>query len=136
MRELATRLIACEEWSGESAEPQAPARFEACEKLRLHLGALMGSVGFAAVLSRALALAGAEVSWLRSVQVKADGSLEGWGSLEGKVDSADIAEGRVVLLAHLLGLLVAFIGENLTLRLAREIWPELSVNHLEADAGR
>ena len=37
----------------------------------------------------------------------------------------DLTNGRVVLLAHLLGLLVAFIGEDLTQRLLREAWPKL-----------
>jgi hypothetical protein len=37
----------------------------------------------------------------------------------------------VVLLAQLLGLLVAFIGENLTLRLMREVWPKVPLNELD-----
>jgi hypothetical protein len=32
-------------------------------------------------------------------------------------------EGRIVLLAQLLGLLAAFIGETLTLRLVGDVWP-------------
>jgi hypothetical protein len=39
----------------------------------------------------------------------------------------------VVLVAQLLRLLVAFIGETLTLRLVRESWPKLSVN--DSDLG-
>jgi hypothetical protein len=34
----------------------------------------------------------------------------------------------VVLVAQLLGLLVTFIGEDLTLGLVREIWPKLSLD--------
>jgi hypothetical protein len=37
--------------------------------------------------------------------------------------------GSEVLLAHLIGLLVAFIGEILTLRLIHELWPDLSENN-------
>jgi len=44
-------------------------------------------------------------------------------------------EGRVVLLAQLLGLLVAFIGEDLTLRLVREVWPKLSINDVNFGKG-
>ena len=95
----------------------------------------MGNAGFRALLSRALALANAEVPWLRAVQVKADGSLEGLEELHAQLDPDEIFEGRVVLLAQLLGLLVAFIGENLTLRLVREVWPKLSLNDLDFGKG-
>ena len=44
-------------------------------------------------------------------------------------------EGGVVLIAQLLGLLVAFIGESLTVRLAREAWPKLPLNGLESGNG-
>jgi hypothetical protein len=53
----------------------------------------------------------------------------------GPLVSDDIFEGRVVLLAQLLGLLVAFIGEDLTLRLVREVWPKLSLNNLDFGKG-
>jgi hypothetical protein len=48
-----------------------------------------------------------------------------------QVGPDEIFEGRVVLLAQLLGLLVAFIGELLTLRLVRDVWPKLSLNDLD-----
>jgi hypothetical protein len=62
------------------------------------------------------------------VQVKADGSLEHSGELEVQAEPEELAKGSVVLVAQLLGLLVAFIGETLTLRLMRDIWPKLSAN--------
>jgi hypothetical protein len=72
----------------------------------------MGNTGFHALLSRALALANAEVPWLRAVHVKADGSLEGLDEPgKRKWTRKEIAEGALFLLAQLLGLLVAFIGE-------------------------
>ena len=49
------------------------------------------------------------------MHVKADGSLEGVEEHHAQLDPDELFEGRVVLLAQLLGLLVAFIGENLTL---------------------
>ena len=41
----------------------------------------------------------------------------------------------MVLVAQLLGLLVAFIGETLTLRLVREVWPKLPLNDLDFGRG-
>ena len=91
----------------------------------------MGSGGYRALLSRALTLASEEVPWLRAVHVNADGALEGLKELEelhAQLDPDEYFEGRVVLLSQLLGLLAAFIGENLTLGLVREVWPKLSVS--------
>lgn len=94
----------------------------------------MGSAGFHALLSRSLALANPEVPWLRAVQVKSDGSWEGLDDLETRVDPDEILEGCVVLLAQLLGLLVTFIGELLTLRLVREAWPKLPLDDFDFDS--
>jgi hypothetical protein len=84
---------------------------------------LAGDAGFRSLLSRSLARAGEEVHWLRAVHVKSDGALDGWGELHTQLSPEAWFEGRVALLAHLLGLLVTFIGENLTLRLVHEAWP-------------
>ena len=131
MRDFAERLIAYET----RGDTKAPAAFLVSEKLRPHLASLMGKVGFRELLSRALALADSEVPWLRAVHVKADGSFEGLDELGAQVGRDEIFEGRVVLLAQLLGLLVTFIGEDLTLRLVREVWPKLSLNTLDFGKG-
>jgi hypothetical protein len=95
----------------------------------------MGNVGFRALLSRALALAHPEAAWLRAVQVKADGSLAGLDIVDVQAGPAGLANGNAVLVAQLLGLLEAFIGENLTLHLVREVWPKLSLNNLDFGKG-
>ena len=135
MRDFAERLIAYETRGNKFSETKTPAIFLIDEKLRPHLATLMGKVGFRALLSRALVLTNAEVPWLRALHVNADGSLEGLDELDAQVDPKEIFEGRVVLLAQLLGLLVAFIGENLTLRLVREVWPKLSFNDVDFGKG-
>lgn len=93
----------------------------------------MGTTGFRALLSRALALATVEVPWLRAMHIESDGSFEGLDELQAQVAPEEIAKGLVVLLAQLLGLLVAFIGDDLTLRLACEVWPTLSFD--DSDVG-
>jgi hypothetical protein len=69
------------------------------------------------------------------VQVNEDGSLAGLEAVRAQTDPAEFLEGGVVLLSRLLGLLVAFIGENLTLRLLREAWPNVPLNDLDWDDG-
>jgi hypothetical protein len=135
MREFAQRLIAYEMGKNNSSEAKLSTAILFDEKLRPQLATLMGNVGFHALLSRALVLTNAEVPWLRAVHIKADGSLEGLDNLDAQVDPEKLFEGTVVLLAQLLGLLVAFIGETLTLRLVREVWPKLSLNDLDYGQG-
>ncbi len=134
MRGFAERLVAYETRGNKSSEATPVAAFPVCEKLCPHLVTLVGNNGFHALISRALALAGAEVAWLRTVRVKADGALEE-PNPHVRVDPKRIHEGGVVLIAQLLGLLVAFIGEDLTLRLVREVWPKVPFDDLDFGSG-
>ena len=131
MRDFAERLTACETRDNNSSGTKTPAAFPVCEKLRPRLVTLMGNTGFRALLSRALARATLDVPSLRAVQVEADGSLAGVDKLEVQAAPEELAKGSVVLLAHLLGLLVTFIGETLALRLVREVWPKLPLDDFD-----
>jgi hypothetical protein len=119
----------------QSLEERTAAAFAVGEKLRPQLKMLMGTGGFRALLTRALALAKTEVAWLRAARVSADGSLEGLEKLQVRTQPNAFFEGRVVLLARLLGLLVAFIGPDLTLRLVRDVWPEVPLDALDFGTG-
>ena len=135
MRDFAKLLSAYEARGNKSSEAKPSATLPVLDKLRPHLATLVGNAGYRALLSRALALAGAEVSWLRGLHVKADGAFEGLGELHAKLAPEEFIKGRSVLLAQLLGLLVAFIGENLTLQLVREIWPKVPLDDLDFGNG-
>ena len=128
MQNFAKLLTTYETGGNKSSDAKLPGAFQIINELRPHLATLMGEGGFRALLSRALTLANAEVPWLRTVHVKADGSLEGVEALHTQLDPDEFFECGIVLLAQLLGLLVAFIGENLTLRLVREVCPEVPPN--------
>ena len=121
LRIYAERLIAYEMSRNASSKPNPKAAFVVIEKLSLQLGALMGAAGFLALLSRALVLANAEVAWLGELHVGEDGSFEGLNELEAQANPEEIAAGGIVLLARLLGLLVTFIGDDLTLRLLSNV---------------
>ena len=62
-------------------------------------------------------------------------SLEGLEELQTQIGQDDLFEGGVTLLAHLLGLLVTFIGEVLTVRLVRDVWPKVLVDDLDLGVG-
>ena len=131
MHDFAKRLIAHEAGGNKSSASNAPVIFAVVAKLRPTLTNLMGNVGFSALLSRALALGSKKVRCLAKVHINSDGSFQGIDELAEQIDADECFEGQVVLLAQLLGLLVAFIGEKLTLHLLREVWPKLSLNDLD-----
>ncbi len=135
LRKFSTRLLIHEASENVSSETTVPVALQICEKLRPQISTLMGNGGYRALLTRALALAKAEVSSFRAVRVNADGTLEATSQSGMKIDPKQLTKGSVVLLAQLLGLLVSFIGVNLTLSLVRQVWPELHINNSEFGNG-
>ena len=136
MQDLAQRLLAVEAASQSASHPHVHEAVRVCEKLQISLTRFAGSDGFKSLLRRALALARADFPSLQTVKFKPDGSLEGYEVLA--VDATNGGrEAAVAITAHLLGLLVTFIGKPFTLRLVREAWPDTSLNEqhskIEAD---
>ena len=129
IRALARRLLAVEATSQSAADPRVHEAVRVCEKLRVSLTRFAGVDGFTALLRRALALARAEVPALHGITEKADGSMEGLEKFVADAGNSGVGGGdaAVAVTAHLLGLLVTFIGEPLTARLVREAWPDASL---------
>lgn len=127
MRTLAGKILTLELAGPHSDAALIRSAMPLPERLRSPLSSLMGAAGFRGLLVRALALASVEVPWLRAVRVDAEGVLDGWMQPFALLSPEKFHEGRVVLLAQLLGLLVAFVGERLTLRLLVEEWPKLDL---------
>lgn len=124
-RDLAQRLLANEIAAGKTSAPTEFAAFGVCERLRHPLITLMGVSGFRALLSRALKLAKAEAPSLGTVQVAADGSLQGLDGLRPQVEADDAGEAGIMVITQLLGLLVRVVGEAATLQLVTsEILPD------------
>lgn len=132
MRSVAVRLIAEEFRARDPADTRGRAAFRACEKLRRPLSTLVGIVGFRSLLSRALTLAKAEVPWLGVLQINPDGSLDFPAAVEAQLQMDEAAEGGAALIAELLGLLVTFIGVDLTLRFVQEVWPKAALSDSES----
>ena len=127
---LARRLIALE--TAGAVPPTGVANaVRACEKLRLPLSKLIGAAGFSSLVSRAATMARAEHPSLHGVRVRPDGTL---AATDG-ADAIPAAEAGVVLVAHLLGLLVTFIGEPVALELVRGVWPEATLSGTDGGRG-
>ena len=126
MRDLARRLL---EASQTASCPLVDAAELVSERLRISLTKFAGAAGFASLLRRALAMAREEVPSLQSVQIGADGRMEGFEQfVAGAGPAATRDEAAIAITAHLLELLVTFIGESFTMRLVREAWPDASLD--------
>jgi hypothetical protein len=138
MRDLARRLLAYEAVAGKNSEPAEFATLRVYEKLRQGLGEFAGVAGFQSLASRALVLAKTEAPSLSTAQVAADGSLQGLGEFELQlgIDKERAGEGGIILIARLLGLLLIFLGEALTLSLLRVKWPEAALDDCNSKNGR
>ena len=123
MRKLARRLVA--------ANPITSAQnvHEATlinPNLRNSLIQLVGVEGFTALLRRALVLASGEVPALRSNKMSVEGRFEGIEQLGTQAVAAREAA-AIVVTAHILELLVVFIGEGFARRLVREACRDTSL---------
>jgi hypothetical protein len=122
------RWLLVKETSGESDAPGlSDAAERVCQKLTHRLSRLVSAAGSQALVSRALYLARAEFPFLDGVSARAApvGCFEGLSECVHGIGAAEASQGLLAVLSRLLDLLVGFIGEDLTLRLVREVWPGL-----------
>jgi hypothetical protein len=127
MRQLAQRLIAEELATDSSVGSTGQAAFRVCAKLRPSLCTFAGAAGYRSLMARALALARAEAPLLSGVQLMADGLFHYSSELEAKLGTPEAGVAASALTRHLLGLLITFIGEALTLRLVQDVWPKAAL---------
>lgn len=127
MSHLAQRLIAEERRATSDSDRGGRAGFRVCEKLRRPLSTFAGAAGYHSLLSRALVLAKAQEPLLKNLRIKTDGTLEHSPEWEAQRESVAAAKAMDALVTQLLGLLITFIGEALTLRLIHDVWPEAAL---------
>ena len=123
IKKLAEYLLGFETDAPIVAQSKSASTYRVCEKLRHPISTLAGSAGFRALLMRSVAVARVECQILKAVRVESDGTLGGLESLSPE----EAHEAGPILIAHLLGLLVTFIGSALTIQLVMEQWPDMPV---------
>ena len=126
-RDLARSLVAREADASVTSLQTKPATVRVYERLRRQLGSPVGVDGFHALASRALALAKSESPRLNAVQVTANGDLRGLGEVESQTDADEDGEVGIILIAQLLGLFLALLGEATTLRLIEDLRLQVGV---------
>jgi len=127
IQELAHRLLALELALDNSSAGREYVALQVIEELRVRLIKLAGIHGFRSLLSRALTLTKTQVPSLTTIQIRADGTLEGFDGIDKDHEAGAAERAGLLLVAHFLELLVTFIGAPLTLRLLRDKWPEASL---------
>ena len=120
-RDLARQLLAA---SSIVSDHDVQGAVLVSDKMRISLTKFAGVDGFVSLQRRALVLARAEVPSLQCVKVALDGSLQGFE----EVPSDTLAAAGAAITAHLLELLVIFIGEPLMRTQIREAWPDTSMD--------
>ena len=135
LRHFAKRLTVYERGASKISDTKTPPAFQVCENLRVYLVTMLGNAGFRELVACALPRAQAEIPWLGALHVGTDGALEGLEKLSEKHSQDELFEGGIVLLAQLLGLMVAFMGEELTLRFVGEVWRDVPLGDLAFGRG-
>jgi len=142
-RDLARGLLTYEATAGNPSEPMESATLRVYGKLRESLVAFAGVAGFHSLASRALVLAKSEAPSLSAAHVTTDGCLQGLDEFEHQTDidknqagEDQPGDGGIILIARLLGLLLIFLGEALTLRLLRDAWPDAAFDNCNSGHGR
>lgn len=126
IHELAQQLISLEKSRLDVPKSDLDAAIKVCERLSKPFSRLAGPAGYASFLSRSLALAKLELPGIGKLGIGKDGSLIRCNPpSQQQSDVEDTATG-LVLIRTLLGLLVTFIGEPLTLTVLLDAWPDES----------
>jgi hypothetical protein len=94
-----------------------------CERLRRQLQPLFGTTAANALFVRALHVATADFPWLRELVRNEQNPCvaDRIASVE-QLEIDRFEEGLAAVLAHKVGLLIAFVGEDLVLPLVQQAW--------------
>jgi hypothetical protein len=90
------------------------------------LAPLITTLGAQAFLTRAVRRAAKDYPFLASLQTRSRGvsPLDGLSQAADGVDTLVVQDACISVLANMAGLLAEFIGDELTMHMLQEIWPE------------
>jgi hypothetical protein len=98
-----------------------------CQKFFQHLARVTSLAACQSLLSRAVHIPRLEFAFLQGVRIGSEANplIDGLHASLAGVDPAHARAGLEAALGTFFDLLAAFIGEELTLRMLRDVWPEL-----------
>ena len=106
-----------------------------CDRLRVRLHPVFGPTAIAALFVRAHHVATAEFPWLADVVARDRErcSLEGLERVSADIELETFHAGLAAVLAHEIGLLSAFIGEDFVMPLVQAAWETTSVGPVQIE---
>ena len=135
LRELAHRLVVYEAGGSSNPATIATAAARACHRIDDELQPMLGRRGMFALMQRALSLAKREHPLLAEVVLEPERSST-WAKLAEDLASGTAMEAAAAgasTLAHLLGLLVLLLGQDLGMLPVRKLWPDVVLSFTETD---
>jgi hypothetical protein len=132
--DLALWLLAYEVEEPQDPGALAEAAERICHKLSVRLARLITPVGYEALVTRAKQLATPQFPFLAGVRVGSgsESCLDGLRESVRGVDTAGVLHGLATTVANITNLLMTFVGDELTVHLLREIWPDLPLRQIGA----
>jgi hypothetical protein len=129
---LARWLVTTEMGADEGPLAGSAAAGRVFDKLSHRLAQLITPVGSEALLTRAVHLSRAEFPFLDGVPSAQNtrGLIDRLREIAATVEPSQADEAFLSVLGALVGLLIAFIGEDLTFRLLRDVWPGVPMSKL------
>lgn len=127
LQKLALSLFEREATKSGSPDEPVKAIELCCQRLHDRLDRLIGAGGFRALLNRALSLAKKKYAWLEGVGIEDYPGCEFKDlreAVKGKKPGT-VNEACTLILANVIWLLVTFIGEDITIGLIQEAWPDV-----------
>jgi len=124
--DLAAWALATEMGDGRELKDLHIAAERVCHKLCQPLSALVTVEGYQALLDRAIQVAAVEFPFLDESSKGPSTSSHCLGNIatsDGILKST-VLDGLTAVLAGVIGLSITFIGEGLTVRAVREVWPD------------
>ena len=133
--DLAAWALASEIRDGQEEKDVDVAAQRACLKLGQRLSELVTVEGYRALLVRAVQLAAVDFPFLKgaSRRSQSDACLGDIAPSDG-VSNGALRDALTAVLAGVISLSITFIGESLTLRAVRDVWPDAPT--IRADFGR
>lgn len=124
---LAARIVADEAQRVPPTAHDAALILQVCDKMHPSLSRLAGSISYRALLSRALALAKPRAKTLDALRFEADGRLvfDPEDPAAEFLNPDTVRQDAIILITAFLSLLILLIGEVLTVRIIRQVWPEV-----------
>lgn len=66
------------------------------------------------------------------MKINPDGSFDYAAEIVANLETDKAARGGAAMVTQLLGLLITFIGEALTLHLVQDVWPDAALSNLKS----